>query len=318
MNTKVGITAIIMSVFAVIHLSQAVAQEKTVRACQEEWRANKAANQAAGITEKTHVAQCRSGGAAAKPNPAASPVQTTATPPGAKTAKACREEWRANKAQNQAAGITEKAYVEQCRTGAATAGPTPAAPPPTSAQPSTVPQTTAAQKTVKACREEWRANKADNQAKGITEKAYVEQCRTGAATVAPTPAAPSPTTTAAPPPAAQPPARSAAPPPAQSTTPAQPTPRQTAAPPAAAPAPSATGRPAPQPPSATTGANEFSTEAQAKSHCPTDTVVWVNLRSHIYHFGDTRYYGTTENGTYMCEKEAIAAGSRAAKNETHP
>ena len=28
----------------------------------------------------------------------------------------------------------------------------------------------AQQKTVKACQEEWRANKADNQAKGVTEK----------------------------------------------------------------------------------------------------------------------------------------------------
>jgi hypothetical protein len=314
------ITAIGIAVVGLVAFSfQAVAQQKTVRACQEEWRANKAANQSAGITEKAYVAQCRGGGAAAQPTPPTGPAETTAAPPGAKTAKACREEWRSNKAENQAKGITEKAYVEQCRTGAATAAPTPAAPPPTSAQPSTVPsQTTTAQKTVKACREEWRANKADNQAKGITEKAYVEQCRTGAATAAPTPAAPPPTTTAAPPPAAQPPARSAAPPPAQSTTPAQPTPRQTAAPPAAAPAPTATGRPAPQPPSATTGANEFSTEAQAKSRCPTDTIVWTNLRSHIYHFSDTRYYGTTENGTYMCEKDAIAAGNRAAKNETHP
>ena len=31
----------------------------------------------------------------------------------------------------------------------------------------------AQQKTAKTCQEEWRANKADNQAKGITEKAYV-------------------------------------------------------------------------------------------------------------------------------------------------
>ena len=37
----------------------------------------------------------------------------------------------------------------------------------------------AQQKTVRACQEEWRANKADNQAKGITEKAYVTECRAG-------------------------------------------------------------------------------------------------------------------------------------------
>jgi hypothetical protein len=39
----------------------------------------------------------------------------------------------------------------------------------------------AQQKTENACQEEWRANKAANQAKGITEKAYVEKCRVGAA-----------------------------------------------------------------------------------------------------------------------------------------
>ena len=35
------------------------AQKKTVKACQEEWRANKAANEAAKVTEKDYVAKCR-------------------------------------------------------------------------------------------------------------------------------------------------------------------------------------------------------------------------------------------------------------------
>src|SRR5260370_988855 len=51
--------------------SHVIAQQKTVRACQEEWRANKAANQANGVTEKAYVAQCRAGGV---------PAQTTAAP----------------------------------------------------------------------------------------------------------------------------------------------------------------------------------------------------------------------------------------------
>jgi hypothetical protein len=37
----------------------AVAQQKTVKACQTEWRANKDANQAKGITEKAYVAPPR-------------------------------------------------------------------------------------------------------------------------------------------------------------------------------------------------------------------------------------------------------------------
>jgi hypothetical protein len=57
----------------------------------------------------------------------------------------------------------------------------------------------------------------------------------------------------------------------------------------------------------------------AKAHCPTDTVVWANLKSKIYHFKGTKSYGTTKTGAYMCEKEALAGGAfRAAKNEDHP
>src|SRR6516225_4397354 len=110
-----------------------------------------------------------------------------------KTAKACTEEWRADKANFQAKGITEKAYVAQCRAGAATTTAAPSASPIAPAPTST---TTAVgqQKTAKACIEEWRADKANFQAKGITEKAYVAECRAGAAapSASPTAAAPAP------------------------------------------------------------------------------------------------------------------------------
>ena len=217
-----------------------------------------------------------------------------------KTVKACQEEWRANKAANQANGVTEKAYVAQCRGGAAPAQTTAApAPPPAPAAAPTAAAT--GQKTAKECREEWRANKAANQANGVTEKAYVAQCRGGAA--------PAPTTAAP------------APPPA-------PAPAPTAAP--ASPCSSANGcsvqarspptrrRRAPSVPASPAAANEFSTEAQAKARCPTDTVVWVNLTSKIYHFSGTKNYGNTKHGAYMCERDTAAAGMRAAKNETHP
>jgi hypothetical protein len=63
--------------------SHADAQQKTAKACQEEWRANKAANQANGVTEKAYVAQCRGGGSptAAPATPAApAPAPTAAAP----------------------------------------------------------------------------------------------------------------------------------------------------------------------------------------------------------------------------------------------
>ena len=211
-----------------------------------------------------------------------------------KTAKECREEWRANKAANQANGVTEKAYVAQCHGGAAPAQTTATpAPPPT---PAPVPTGAATgQKTAKECREEWRANKAANQANGVTEKASVAQCRGGAA--------PAQTTAAPAPPPAPPPAPTAAP-----AAPSRPGP----------PPPPPTAERASSVPASPAGANEFSTETQAKARCPTDTVVWVNLTSKIYHFSGTKNYGNTKHGAYMCERDTAAAGMRPAKNETHP
>jgi hypothetical protein len=238
--------------------SQAVAQQKTIKACQEEWRANKAANQANGITEKSYVVQCRAGGAPTQPT--AAPAPSIAPPPS----------------------------------------------PGATARPSRSRQTVAGQKTIKACQEEWRANKVANQANGITERAYVEQCRSANASIQPSAA-----------PAAPPPASTAAPTPTPSTSAAPgPTPTATARP--IRPTPSPTAGPASPPQNTPIGANQFATEAQAKARCPSDTVVWVNLKSHIYHFSESRNYGTTKNGAYMCESDTVAAGFRAPKNEEHP
>lgn len=142
----------------------------------------------------------------------------------------------------------------------------------------------AQQKTVKACRAEWIANKPAMQAAGKTEKAYIAECRETAQT--------------APAPAAAVPAKQA---------------------PAPAPARATPVKPAPAVATATpTVSGQFTTEAQAKARCPADTIVWVNLRSKVYHFSTSKDYGTTKRGAYMCEKETAAAGFRAAKNEKHP
>ena len=154
-------------------------------------------------------------------------------------------------------------------------------------------QAIAQQKTVAACRDEWRANKAANQANGITERAYVAQCRGGGS--------PRQATSSAPPANAP-----------TTASPVSPSTSTAAAPPSN-PVPAPTQQSTNQP-----RANEFATEAQAKARCPADTVVWANLPSRIYHFSDTRYYGETKHGAYMCERDALAAGMHAAKNETHP
>jgi len=63
---------------------------------------------------------------------------------------------------------------------------------------------------------------------------------------------------------------------------------------------------------------QYSTERQARSHCPSDTVVWANTHSNIYHFRGTSNYGNTVAGAYMCEEDSLREGMRAAKNESHP
>jgi septal ring-binding cell division protein DamX len=198
-----------------------------------------------------------------------------------KTVKACQDEWRANKADNQAKGITEKAYVAQCRAGSS-AQPTSA--PAATPAPTSSAATTAPKKTVKACQDEWRANKPAYQAAKITEKAYVDKCRAGESVALPT----APTATPAP------------------------------APTTAAPPPTSAAKPSPTPATPPAGAGQFQSEVQAKSQCQTDLVVWVNLTSKIYHFAGNKNYGTTKAGAYMCEKEATAQGFRASKTEKRP
>jgi hypothetical protein len=66
------------------------------------------------------------------------------------------------------------------------------------------------------------------------------------------------------------------------------------------------------------GENQYSSERAARAHCFTDTVVWANTESNIYHFRGTYRYGNTKAGAYMCEQDSLAEGMRGAKNETHP
>jgi hypothetical protein len=144
-----------------------------------------------------------------------------------------------------------------------------------------------AQSIMKQCGNDWKAAKANNTTNGMTWQQFLAQCREqkqGAAAPAATPASA---------PAPAPVAPAPAPAPAQTYQPA-PAPMQTAA------------RP--------TGAGQFTSEAEAKARCPTDTVVWVNTKSRIYHYAGTRSYGTTKQGAYMCQADANAAGDRASKS----
>ena len=231
-------------------------------------------------------------------------------PAFAKTAKECTAEWRADKAGMQARGVTEKAYVEQCKGGSAPAATTPAAKQAeTSPPPAAKRATITGSKTTKDCVAEWRADKAGMQARGITEKAYVEQCKSGGTVPSATAPEPKPAATAPPPSRPAPSPTQAAPAPA---------PQKSAPTTTAAPVPAPTKQTSAPKDNATLEPGQFAGEAPAKAHCPTDTVVWVNLQSKVYHFAGTKSYGTTKRGAYMCEKEAITAEARASKTEKHP
>jgi len=84
-----------------------------------------------------------------------------------------------------------------------------------------------------------------------------------------------------------------------------PTPGSTPTPgptPASGPTPAPSGSP-------TSGAvAQFASAAAAQAHCPSDVVVWLNTRSGLYHLKGHRYYGTTSQGAYVCQKEAVQAG----------
>ena len=48
--------------------------------------------------------------------------------------------------------------------------------------------------------------------------------------------------------------------------------------------------------------------------CPGDVIVWVNTRSGVYHYRGERYFGSTRQGKFICEKAARAEGDRPTRN----
>jgi hypothetical protein len=54
----------------------------------------------------------------------------------------------------------------------------------------------------------------------------------------------------------------------------------------------------------------FRYEAQARRHCPGDTVVWLDFRREVYYFKRQNRYGQGGSGSFVCQKEARAGGFR--------
>jgi hypothetical protein len=106
--------------------------------------------------------------------------------------KNCREEWRASQAALRANGMTEKVYVSECQGAAGNASAQSPASPDSQTNPAsaTLPHATAGETLkVKACVEEWRTKRrtkrGTDELKGLTEKAYIEQCRSASTSPVP-------------------------------------------------------------------------------------------------------------------------------------
>ena len=53
------------------------------------------------------------------------------------------------------------------------------------------------------------------------------------------------------------------------------------------------------------GLQSFNTEQLAKQHCPSDTVVWLNLNTGIYHLKGEHWYGTLRMALMFVRKRPI-------------
>ena len=58
----------------------------------------------------------------------------------------------------------------------------------------------------------------------------------------------------------------------------------------------------------------FPTEPEARRHCPTDIVVWLNSATGAFYYRDQRWYGNTKGGAFACRNEVSQSTDRASKN----
>ncbi|MGZ5921322.1 MAG: hypothetical protein ACXWLJ_11210 [Rhizomicrobium sp.] len=57
---------------------------------------------------------------------------------------------------------------------------------------------------------------------------------------------------------------------------------------------------------------KFASEDMAHQRCPADMVVWLPVPGNVFIRKGSPGYGATQRGAYICERDAIAAGNRAA------
>lgn len=235
-----------------------------------------------GDARKTFMSQCLSGKSTAPATAAATTPAAPATPAvsAAVDQKALMKSCNADAKTKDLKGDARKTFMSSCLSSK-TAAPATLATPAVSIPAPVVVDTTPKvdqKMLMKTCNDSAKTQKLT----GDARKTFMSQCLSGKTT-----------------------ASSAAPLASPTTAPTAPV-TNAVAPGAAAPA------------GTVLKAGQFSTDTQAKAHCPADIAVWVNTDTKIYHFAGTSDYGKTKGGAYMCRGDADKAGDHAAKNEKAP
>lgn len=57
----------------------------------------------------------------------------------------------------------------------------------------------------------------------------------------------------------------------------------------------------------------FSSEDAAHINCPLDKVVWLDTRTHVYYFRNSKKYADSANGGFACLQEVKKAGNKPGK-----
>ena len=209
--------------------------------------------------------------------------------------QACASQWKQAQAAGTTAGQSWPQFLAQCRTSQASPASTPvSAPAPQSgslfpwSQPSATPCTasnvSAGQSVMKLCAGQWKDAKAAGTTGGQSWPQFLAQCRTRQGSAAPS--------------GGFAPAPAPAPAPVRLSVPMVATSAPTSA-------PGATSTPR---------AGEYTTELAARARCPSDTVVWANTPTRIYHYSGTRYSVTPARARTCVRLTRAPAGYRASRN----
>jgi hypothetical protein len=58
---------------------------------------------------------------------------------------------------------------------------------------------------------------------------------------------------------------------------------------------------------------KFASEDVARQHCPGDAIVWQIVPGNLFVPKSDPRFGATQRGSFMCERDAVAAGARLAR-----